>query len=135
MRLPIFDRFLLACFLVCAFIHARQSKVFGVNPPPTCDTKCRMIQVYYEDQGKSGINCFNWDQTDCQVCNTGKSTCVTTAPPGAGTCTVDETKTLNYSGATVCTLECDLPVGLWAYATGMNGNNWKGAGFLNYCKQ
>jgi hypothetical protein len=122
--ITVVDRSLLACAVICVLILVAQGYVAGAD----CDTKCHHIRVFYEDQGTGGVNCFNWDQDDCQVCDTMKPTCRTSKPPAAGTCGPDVTKMLQYSPATSCVLKCDLPVGRWADADGTTGTTWRPGG-------
>lgn len=133
MRPTFLDCCLIVCFFSCALILAFQGDVLAA--PPMCDTKCREITIYFEDQGGLGINCFNWDLIDCQVCATGSATCLTTDPPGNNTCLVPiDPMPIQYSPATQCTLKCNLPVGSWARASGLSGNNWKGGGNQELCQ-
>ncbi len=127
MRWTFVDRGLFACLFVCVLLFMAQEDVFCA-----CDAKCRMILIYYEDLNP-GINCFNWQSKDCQVCNTGQPTCRDVNGPGAGKCTFQDGTKQQFSPATLCTLKCNLPVGLWAEAIGTSGNNWQAAGPIFTC--
>ena len=73
---------------------------------------------YYEDVGV--IQCYYWLEKDCTPCGNGLrgGRCLTTTGPGVGDCKTDGTMVRTYGYGVSCTLQCALPVGTDAEATG-----------------